>query len=94
MERRTALAKCGDRAVKLTGGNHNTLLSSGYAKAPPLRCKELWPERVNFPAGFTDTACKSIRPPNPVVQAKLLKNPVSLKNILLPLDDLQEHMPR
>ena len=55
-ERRIAFAKCGDRAVQLSGGNSDTLLSAGYAKAPPLRCKELRQERANFPSVFTDTA--------------------------------------
>ena len=93
-ERRKALEKCGDRAVQLAAGNHNTLLSAGFAKAPPLKCKELWPERVNYPSVFTDTACRPIRWPGKAVQARLEKNPKALKNILLPLGDLEEHLPR
>lgn len=90
-ERKQALSKCGAHAVRLSGGTPKTLVVGGYAKAPPLRCKELWPSRSNFPAAFTDTACPALRPPGGPVRAKLDARPSSLKNALLRVADLEEH---
>ena len=89
-ERVQALAICGAHAVQLSGGNHNTLLSAGFAKAPPLRCKELWPGRRNFPSALTDTACAAVRTPSQTVQARLVCRPKCLKSMLLRAADLEE----
>ena len=90
-ERKQALSKCGAHAVRLSGGTPKTLVVGGYAKAPPLRCKEVWPGRSNFPSALTDTACPALRPPGEPVKAKLDARPSSLKNVLLRAADLEEH---
>ena len=87
-ERDKALKECNAHMVKLSGGNHNTLLKTGYAKAPPLRCKELWPSRSNFPSTFRDTVCQAQRKPHNFLQAKLAQGSTDLRNALLLVEDL------
>ncbi len=89
-ERAKVLRECGEHAVELSGGNHNTLLTSNFARTLPRRCKELFPGRTNWPCIFKKTACKAARPPCGAVQAKLVRQPQGLRNILLRVSDLKE----
>ena len=90
-ERREALHHCGGHSVELHGGDHATLLKSGWAKSPPLRCKELFPDRKNFPVSDAkDTSCRALKHPHGFVKARLQAEPKSLKSILLRVDDLRQ----
>lgn len=89
-QRSHALAHCNKRAVQLDGGNHNTLLQTGTAKAPPLRCKDLFPGRSYVPSVLKDTAVVALKHPYGCVQAKLNPEIESLRNVLLRVCDLEE----
>jgi predicted GIY-YIG superfamily endonuclease len=90
-ERREALHHCGGHSVELHGGDHTTLLKSGWAKSPPLRCKELFPDRKNFPVSDAkDTSCRALKHPHGFVKARSQAEPKSLKSILLRVDDLRQ----
>ena len=88
--RNHALAHCKKRAVQLHGGNHNTLLQTGTAKTPPLRCKDLFPGRSYVPSVLKDTAVVALKHPYGCVQAKLNPDIDSLRNVLLRVCDLEE----
>ena len=88
-ERKQALAHCKQRAVKLLGGNHTTLENAGVARTPPQHCKDLFPHRSTIPHTFQDTSVRVGRHPSRYVQAKLLPNTATLKNILLRVCDLR-----
>ena len=90
-ERREALDHCGEHSVELYGGDHSTLLQRGWAKAPPLHCKELLPDRQNFPVSEPkETPCKALRHPYEFIKVKLEPEPYRLKGVLLRVDDLRK----
>ena len=80
-------------------GDHKTLKSAGFAKAPPQHAKELWPGRV--PAAvvcgtFCSTACAAQRqrPRAGAGELKLAlfdfrRRPGSVRGVLFLVDDLQ-----
>ena len=56
-----ARASCKTHALELDGGDARTLALQGFCAQPPLKPKDLLPDRQRLPSEWSDTACKSIR---------------------------------
>ena len=85
-----------DKAVEMKGGDSKTLVAKGFARNPPQLGKELLPERVNLPGGWTDTECATVlhsrskAPVKTFLQVRRASEVSGWRGVLFRVADLQE----